>query len=568
MDTEKRTREIFAQYEGGVAYKNGLGKRGLYQQNRLNERFYAGDQWHGAHCGDARPLVRHNLIKRIGDYKMAMLGSSPVSVQYSADGVASTTAMAEEVRRRRAAICAGDATALHGDEETEVNLMMSALSDYFKVTAERVRLPQLQQDALKKAYQTGTGILYTYWDPAVRTGQYADRGRTQPITGDIACEVLDVENVYFGDPTEADVQKQPYILLTRRRSVAELRREAKRHGRPAAEIAAIQPDRDCAFMAGDRAAEEPADAAKATVITKLWKEWNEEGTAYTVKGITVCRGAVIRPEWELGLRLYPLAVFRWENRASCAYGESEITYLIPNQIAVNRMLTASVWAVMNMGMPIMVVNGDVVNGPVTNDPGQVLKVYGGSEDVARAVRYVDPPVFSAGLDRTIADLIDNTLTQSGANDAALGDVVPHNTSAILAVREAASLPMQLLKNRYYAFYEELARIWAEFWVRQYGTRALKIQDESGVWYLPFDGRRYEELLIRVQVDVGASTIWSENQCVTTLDNLLDRGVLSVSQYLKRLPRGLVPDLDGLRREVDAEISAAAENSGDRSQEVL
>ncbi len=568
MDTEKRTREIFAQYEGGVAYKNGLGKRGLYQQNRLNERFYAGDQWHGAHCGDSRPLVRHNLIKRIGDYKMAMLGSSPVSVQYSADGVASTVAMAEEVRRRRAALGAGDTAALPRDEETEVNLMMSALSDYFKVTAERVRLPQLQQDALKKAYQTGTGILYTYWDPAVHTGQYADRGRTQPITGDIACEVLDVENVYFGDPTEADVQKQPYVLLTRRRSVAELRREARRNHRPAAEIEEIRPDRDCAFMAGDRAAEEPADAAKATVITKLWKEWNEEGTAYTVKGITVCRGAVIRPEWELGLRLYPLAVFRWEDRASCAYGESEITYLIPNQIAVNRMLTASVWAVMNMGMPIMVVNGDVVNGPVTNDPGQVLKVYGGSEDVARAVRYVDPPVFSAGLDRTIADLIDNTLTQSGANDAALGDVVPHNTSAILAVREAASLPMQLLKNRYYAFYEELARIWAEFWIRQYGARALKIQDESGVWYLPFDGRRYEELLIRVQVDVGASTIWSENQCVTTLDNLLDRGVLSVSQYLKRLPRGLVPDLDGLRREVDAEISAADENSGDRLQEVL
>lgn len=566
MDTEKQIRDIFAQYEGGVAYKNGLGKRGLYQQNRLNERFYAGDQWHGAHCGDSRPLVRHNLIKRIGDYKMSMLGSSPVTVQYSADGVPATVTMAEEVRRRRAAICAGDETALHCDSETEVNLIMSALSDYFKVTAERVRLAELAQTALKKAYQTGTGVLYTYWDVGVRTGLYADRGRTQAITGDIACEVLDIENVYFGDPTETDVQKQPYILLTRRRSVAELRREAKRYRRPASELAEIKPDREHAFMAGDRADEEPADAAKATVITKLWKEWNEEGTDYTVKAVTVCRGAVIRPEWELGVRLYPLAVFRWENRASCAYGESEVTYLIPNQIAVNRMLTASVWAVMHMGMPIMVVNGDVVSGPVTNDPGQVLKVYGGSEDVARAVRYVDPPAFSAGLDRTITELIDNTLTQSGANDAALGDVVPHNTSAILAVREAASMPMQLVKNRYYAFYEEIARIWAEFWVRQYGARSLKIRDESGVWYLPFDGRRYEDLLIRVQVDVGASTIWSENQCVTTLDNLLERGVLSVSQYLKRLPKGLVPDLDGLRREVDAEISAAG--NGGVIQEVL
>ena len=44
MDTEAQIRQIFTQYEHGVAYKNGIGKRGLYQQNRINERFYAGDQ--------------------------------------------------------------------------------------------------------------------------------------------------------------------------------------------------------------------------------------------------------------------------------------------------------------------------------------------------------------------------------------------------------------------------------------------------------------------------------------------------------------------------------------------
>ena len=565
MDSETQIRQIFTQYEQGAAYKNGIGKRGLFEQNRINERFYAGDQWYGAHCGDSRPLVRHNLIKRIGDYKMAMIGANPVSVQFGADGIAATAQMQEEVRRRRAAFSAGDDRALVCDGDTEINLVMSALSDYFKVTAERVRLPMLMQDALKKAYQTGTGILYTYWDSRVRTGLYADRARTVPILGDIACEVLDVENVYFGDPTEPEVQKQPYILVARRMSVGEAQREAKRHHRPAQEIAQIRPDRDCAYMAGDRAADEPEETGKVTVLTRLWKEWDEEGHDYTVRAVTVCRGAVLRPEWELGVRLYPLTVFRWETRANCAYGDSEITFLVPNQIAVNRMLTAGVWAVMNMGMPIMVVNGDVVTGPVSNDPGQILKVYGGSEDVARAVRYIEPPAFSSGLDRTVERLIDDTLTQSGANDAALGDIAPNNTSAILAVREAAALPMQLLKNRYYAFYEELARVWAEYWIRQYGVRALKIQDENGTWYLPFDGRRYADLLIRVQVDVGASTVWSESQTAATLDGLLDKGVISVSQYLKRLPRGLVPDLEGLRRE--AEISAA-DTVGEIEKEAL
>ena len=116
-----------------------------------------------------------------------------------------------------------------------------------------------------------------------------------------------------------------------------------------------------------------------------------------------------------------------------------------------------------MGMPIMIVNGDIITQPITNEPGQILKVFGGVADVQMAARYLNPPNFSPNFDNNISSLIANTLTQSGANDSALGDVNPENTSAIIAVREAATMPMQTVQNRFYAFLEELARIWAEFW---------------------------------------------------------------------------------------------------------
>lgn len=61
--------QVIREYESGVRFKAGLGTRGLYEQNRINERFYTGDQWAGARCGEDRPLVRYNLIKRIGEYK-------------------------------------------------------------------------------------------------------------------------------------------------------------------------------------------------------------------------------------------------------------------------------------------------------------------------------------------------------------------------------------------------------------------------------------------------------------------------------------------------------------------
>lgn len=543
--------QIFSEYEAGRTFKSGLGRKGLYEQGKINERFYIGDQWHGARCGNDRPLVRHNVIKRIGDYKMAVVASNPVTVNYSVEGVPNTVGISDRARDERDAFAQGQISpqeTMGLPPEEELAVTMTALSDYFKTTAERVKFDDLKEQALRNAYVSGTGVLHTYWDDKIRTGLYADESGTTPIQGDIACEVLDIENVYFGDPNLYDVQAQPYIIIAQRKSVADLQREARRNGRSEAEIDAIKPDRDTGYMAGDMSEDEPEDSRKATVLTKFWKEWAKDGTCKIMASVAV-RGATIRYRWDTKLRLYPLAVFRWERRRNCAYGESEITYLIPNQIAINRMLTASVWAVMMLGMPLTLVNGDVVNQPITNDPGQIIKINGTSEDMLNAVRYVNPPNFAPAFDNNIASLISNTLTQSGANDAALGDVRPDNTSAIVAVREAATMPMQTVQNRFYSFVEDVARVWAEMWVTMYGRRSLKIEDENGVWYMPFDGEKYRDLLISVKVDVGASTLWSEIQSVNTLDNLLASQIITPKQYLERLPKGSVPNLSGLIREM-------------------
>jgi hypothetical protein len=189
---------------------------------------------------------------------------------------------------------------------------------------------------------------------------------------------------------------------------------------------------------------------------------------------------------------------------------------------------------------------------VSNDPGQVIRVFGGGETLREAMRYVDPPAFSTALTEAASKLTIETLTQSGANAAALGDIDPDNTSAIAAVREATMVPLQTIRNRWYAFCEEVARLWAEFWVCSYGERALRVCDEWGEWYLPFDGDRYRDLAIRARVDVGPTDVWNETRAVNTLDKLLERGVLTPRQYLERLPRGVISDVEGLLREQGTE----------------
>jgi len=169
--------------------------------------------------------------------------------------------------------------------------------------------------------------------------------------------------------------------------------------------------------------------------------------------------------------------------------------------------------------------------------------------VQTAVKYVDPPQFSPQFDVNITSLINNTLSQSGANEAALGALTPDNASAIVAVREAATMPMQPIQNRFYRFIADMAKVWAEFWVMKYGARSLKMETEDGVWYMPFDGNRYRDLLINVRVDVGASTLWGEAQTITTLDNLFAKGVITPVQYISRLPHGVIPQQHSLLRDL-------------------
>lgn len=569
MSKRNNPAQIFKEYRDGTQFKSGLGMRGLYEQSKMNERYFIGDQWYGVNCGNDRPLIRHNVIKRIGEYKMSVVGSSPITVSYTADGIPNTLGLKEAIRPIRDGIAQGNEAyieqmmAMSADtipSNEEVTLIMSALSDYFRVTAERVKFNDKCEQALRNAFISGTGIIYTYWDDKVKTGLYADENRTTPIVGDIGCEVLDVENVYFGDPNLTDIQSQPYILVAQRKSVAELKREAKHNRRPQYEIDQIKPDNETGYEAGQISENEPSESKKATVITKFWKEWDDDGSDYTLKAIKVCENAVIRPEWDVGIRLYPFASFLWERRRNCAYGESEITYLIPNQIAINRMMTASVWAVMMMGMPMLVVNSDVVDaGSLTNDPGQIISVNGGYEDVHGAMSYLNPPNFSPSFIQNVNTIIGNTLQQSGANDAALGDMRPENTSAIAMLREAATMPLQQTKNRYYSFIEDIARIWAEFWIMKYGKRSIKVEDDTGTWYLPFDGERYRDLLISTRIDVGASGLWSEAQSTITLGNLLDRQIITPIQYLQRLPKGIIPQLEKLIREL--QTAAGGEMDG-------
>lgn len=520
-----KPKEILSEYTKGSNFKASIGTKGLYEQTKINERFFIGDQWYGAKCGNDRPLVRHNVIKRIGNYKMSQVLSSPIAVNFSADGIPTESFEGESFDNLNST-----------PTNKEINYIMSAFDNYYKTTAERVKLADLNERILRKAYISGTAVLYTYWDASVFTGLYADDSKQVKLNGDIACEVLDIEDIVFGDPYCEILQKQPFIIIAGSRDAEEVLREARLGG---ADLSALSRIKEC------------EKDGKIKVYTKLYKEYNRL-VGYTIKCVKVTENAVVRESFDTNLRLYPLAIFRWENKNNLIYGESEITYLIPNQIAINRMITANVWSGMTTGMPIMLVNGDTVTDKITNEPGQIIKVYGSNEDVAGAVKYITPESYAEEFDKSINSLIENTLTQSGANEVALGDSKADNASALATMRDAALMPLQIIKNRFYTFSEDIARIWADFWITHYGNRSLRIRSRNITEYISFNGSRYKDLVINARVDISNAAVYSEREKTQMLITLFEKGVIDRNQLLTRLPDGVVPDVKSLLQETGAE----------------
>ena len=133
-----KAEQIWSEYEAGQQYKNSIGDKGIHDQARINERFFVGDQWHGVNAGNEKPLTRRNIIKRIGEYKMATIGSAPIAVNYSAEGVSDTSDIEDNKTKVREQLMGGEVPK-GSASDAEVSVVMSALTNYFKITAERLK---------------------------------------------------------------------------------------------------------------------------------------------------------------------------------------------------------------------------------------------------------------------------------------------------------------------------------------------------------------------------------------------------------------------------------------------
>ena len=503
----EKTTKAWDRFEAGRDYKRRIG---LYQTVRENERFYRGDQWYGVRS-EGLPTPVFNIIKRITDYMIASVVKQQVSVIYSDDSMPVTDDCENKKLLKRG-----------------IDLLNRNCAYRF----DKCKMDVTVRQALLDAAISGDGVFYCYWDPDCRTGQ--------AHTGDIKTVLVDNVDLFVSNVTSRDIQEQDYVMLAGRDTVEHLFKEALKNGVSERDAEKIAADDNTGTGASDRADMESSEDAYATYLITF----SRDGDGYvcfekSTKGVVIARR-------KTKMRRYPVAYFAWEKAKGSFIGTSPVTSLIENQKYLNKAYAMVMKHMTDTAFSKIVYDKTLIP-EWSNEVGEAIGVRAGG-DVRSAAAVIGTGSLESGFLDVIAMTLSHTKEMMGATDAALGEVEPDNTSAILALQESSAIPLENLRRNVYDCIEDVALIWADMLLEYYPAGRLVLcrgKDGTDRAEKMPDIRSLKNSLLSARVDVGAGPGFSQAVMLNSLDKLLQGGYITFEQYLKRLPEGIVKDREEL-----------------------
>ncbi len=488
--------------EAGRDYNRQIN---LYETVNKNERFWRGDQWNGVKSGGL-PTPVFNIFKRVIGYFVSNIMSAKIALKIDAESAG--VIYRKEVR----------------EDLTNVSRL---LTSYLNYRFDKDGIASLLYEGVKDASLSGDMFLYVYWDSAKPT--------LQDSKGDFSTKLLDSTNVFFGDVNTSDPQSQPYILISGRELVDSLKAEAKANGVSDEDIEKISSDSDTQDEAGDNGKSELKDT-KCTYVIKLYRK---DGTIHYRKST---RGCVITGDVDTRLTLYPIVLMNWDKTKNSYHGTAAATGLIENQVYINKAFAMVMKHMINVSFSKVVYNSNVID-EWTNEVGEAIGVNG---PVDRVAEVLSPGVMQSGFLDVITLTMNLTRELMGATDAALGNVEANNTSAILALQESSSVPLEIQKRALYTAVEQLGMIWLDYILHYYSRhRMMMWRENDELCGSMMDVSRYSDVLFSCSVNAGMTGYWSEVASLNTLENLLKSGLINLEQYLERLPEGYITAKDSL-----------------------
>ncbi len=396
------------------------------------------------------------------------------------------------------------------------------------------------KDALTDAAITGDACAHFYFNMNKKPygNVFGD------IQGEIEMELVDGSNVFFGNANNPRVEVQPYIIISGRDTVENLREEAKRYKQQGSEEDSIREDSHYEEQAGDSAKlEVEADGYGKALYIIVYRKDKKTGTVKASKSV---ENAYIYQDIDTGLTHYPVAWLNGEKQKNQYHGRALCTGILPNQIFINRMFAMVMYHLMMTAFPKAVYNGDIIDG-WSNEIGTAIPVYGmGPEaNIKNIAGYLEPGNMSNQIIQTIELAMEYTKETLGVSDAALGQVDPKNTSAIIAVQKSSAIPLENPRSNLYEWIEQIGEILFDMMGTYYGPRPVIVDVDGQKQAVNFDFTTFKDLWFNISADVGESSYWSEISTLSTLDRLLEGGYLEIIDYLERIPDTYIPQKEEL-----------------------
>lgn len=501
--------------------KSFMRRMNMFTDTDKNYRMYSGNQWEGAKI-EGIEQAQYNFIETIVNYKVSTINQNLWGINYSSENF-------EDREFRKTA------------EET-CKLLNKKASKVWEKDSMDFKVREVSEDSAVN----DEGVMYVNYDIDTQ----------EPLN-----EIINKTDIQYGNENSSDIQSQPYIIISQRKSVIEIQNLARKEGVSEEQIKNIEGDSDYFEEAGESAKYEKDN--KCTLITKMWKE---EGK---VKFVKSTKYVVVKKESNSGLSLYPVAHYPWKSKKGSARGEGEVRYLIPNQLELNKTLARMLLSVKQNAYPTKVVAIDKISNPnAINQVGGTIKARGQSvDDVNKVFTTIAPAQMSTDVSKTINDLISITRELKNSSDIATGGVNPTEASgkAILAVQQASQQPMTKQLTGLKMFIEDLARIWLDMWVT-YSQDGMKLEEEKTD---PTTGEEYVELVDipssvlenlkgTAKVDITPKSSYDKYARELTLENFLKAGYFNPQKlgelkvYAKILPDDAIAPKQDILKAIEIE----------------
>lgn len=495
-DIDEKITSVWRDFEKGRMY-NRMKK--VYTDTEKNYDFYYGNQTKYLNIGKETPIVI-NIIKSIVKYKLGVINSNAYAIVYNPNFY-----NAEDEGKLLEELC--KVLSRHSNKVWELQQVSSKI-----------------KEAVKDACINDEGILHNYFDTNKQ---------------EVCTEVIDKNNIYYGNENSSDIQSQPYIIISYRKPISQVREEATQLGIDKDKIELIVEDGETLEQAGYKTITDEVNP----MCLVLLKYYKIKGEIYYTRAT---KSVELETREPTGMTLYPVAHIVWEEVKGSARGVGAVRNTILNQIEINKIATRRALAVKLAAFPKLVVNEDMVsNANALEKTGSTIKLKGGAtiQDVLKQVGYLNATNMSPDAKNLQDDLQNNTKDLEGAGDVATGKVDPTQTSgkAILAVQQATQQPLNEQVETYKTFIEDLARIWYDMW-KAYKVDGMRVMyevedDEGNTREVPgvFSYELLKKLDANIKVDITPQSPYDRLAQEQSIENLMMSQKITFEEYVEALP---------------------------------